>query len=276
MKDLLIRKATVNDIGKINLIHQGEEGPWADLDMCAAWVTRRLERDFFILVAEFDGKPAGHGEWIVSDELIGKTFFLGQLQIAKAYQRLGIGKAMLKAGEEEALKRGCASVTTIPEPDTTSNIFYEKCGYTVSRRFITAETEVCGNAKPETMTVIDEIPESVIGAMRFLIGLSQSASRHIWEVISRRPEGNNRTVKCAAFPDGSYAAISWFGSNQTAYADAFGNVPADAALGHCFSLADAFGVKQICFEADQQHKELLDHYVIQDIQETHVEMIKKL
>jgi len=274
--NLSIRKAKVNDIDKIRCINQGEEGPWADLDSCRSWVTKRLERNFFILISELDGRPVGHSEWIESDEPLGRTFFLGQLQIAKAYQRLGIGKAMLNAGEEEAMKRGCASVTTIPELDTNADVFYKKCGYSIRRRFITVEANVAVNVKPESMTLIDEIPENVIREKDFLIGLSQSASRHMWEVLNRRPDTDNRIVKCAEFEDGSYAAIFWFGSNQTAYAAAYGTVPVDLALGHCFSLAEAYGVKELIFVIDQQHKIQLGRYIVRDSKDTHFEMIKML
>lgn len=274
MSNLIIRSVTLDDIDKIHCIHQGEEDPWADPGMCRSWVSRRLGRPFYIQVAELDGTPAGHGEWIVSDEPSGRTFYLGQLQIAKALQRAGIGRAMLRDGEAEARRRGCPTVTTIPEPGTDAYLFYEKCGYRVNRRFISAEADVAAKVKPEAFTLIDEIPENAVHDQPFLFGLAQSAAQHMWEVISRLPDASKRNVKCAAFPDGSYAALSWFDS-QPAFALAFGHIPPDTAAGHCFTLADACGLSRLELEFEECHKPLLTRFNLKET-DHFFEMIKML
>ena len=88
MENIKIRQMTISesDINGIANIHRDCEDPWKETEECTAWITKRLERGFYIQAAEFNEKIVGHGEWIISDEPNKKFVYLGMLQIDKDYQ----------------------------------------------------------------------------------------------------------------------------------------------------------------------------------------------
>jgi len=76
MDNVKIRQMTTSesDLNGIANIHRSCEDPWNEIEECTAWITKRLERGFYIQVAEIINeqtrlsKIVGHGEWIISDE----------------------------------------------------------------------------------------------------------------------------------------------------------------------------------------------------------------
>ena len=192
MESIIIRAATWADIPGICHVNRGEEGPWAELESCAAWVKNRMRLGFYVQVAELDGRVIAHGEWSVSDERRWKTFYLGQLQVDPDYQFRGVGRRMLADGIRAARAAGCDSISLIPEQDTGSQKFYEKCG--LARGGDILSCVLSAEAGPVRGTRAAEAPQSVIKRLPFMFGLSQTSAYHMWQVLNRRPGSDARMV----------------------------------------------------------------------------------
>lgn len=192
MENIVVRAAKAADIPGICHVNRGEDGPWAEIGSCKSWVANRLKNGFYIQVAELDGRIIAHGEWIVSDERRWKTFYLGQLQVDPDYQFRGAGRRMLADGIARARANGCASISLIPEQDTNSQIFYEKCGLIRGKTLYScALSAEVGELTGQTAA---EAPFSVIRELPFMFGLSQTAAHHMWQVYNLRPSDDDRQV----------------------------------------------------------------------------------
>ena len=192
MGNVIIRAATSGDIPGICHVNRGEDGPWAEIDSCAAYVMNRLRCGFYVQVAEYGGRIAAHGEWIVSDEYRGRTFYLGQLQVDPDLQRRGIGHLMIEDGVAHARAAGCGTVTLIPEQDTHSQLFYEKCGFVRGEDLLFSSLPAReGALRGERLS---EAPHELVRTMPFVFGLCQTAAQHMWQVFNRRPDGEGRQV----------------------------------------------------------------------------------
>ena len=193
------------DLHGIANIHRTCEDPWREIEECTAWITKRIERGFYIQAAEFDGKIVGHGEWIVSDEVDVIFLYLGMLQIDADYQKRGIGRAMIADGIKYAKKNGCATVVTSPDLDEGAEIFYRKCGFVDGRKQ--------GSLKLATKdykfegTDIEKIPFSVVKEKKFIFGKGQYCARHMWEVYNEKPSTDDRLSPAILLPDGTYIQI---------------------------------------------------------------------
>lgn len=129
MENFLIREAKLGDIKGIMNVHRNCDDPWHEENECSAWIEKRLKSGFYIQVAQIGDKIIGHGEWIISTEPKQKILYLGMLQVDDDYQRMGCGRAMIADGVIYAKKFACSKIVTIPDSDTNSIIFYEKCGF---------------------------------------------------------------------------------------------------------------------------------------------------
>ncbi|MCL1793956.1 MAG: GNAT family N-acetyltransferase [Oscillospiraceae bacterium] len=210
MDNIKIREMTASesDLKGIANIHRDCTDPWGNIEECTAWITKRLERGFYIQVAEFDGKIVGHGEWIVSDEPDRKFVYLGMLQIDKDYQRKGIGRIMIADGIEYAKKNNCELIVTIPDMDENADIFYRKCGFKDERKSHSLKmlTEPYKDYKFEYID-IDKIPFSAIKEKKYIFGKGQLCSRHMWEVYNEKPSTDDRFAPAILLPDGTYIQI---------------------------------------------------------------------
>lgn len=192
MSKLTIRRATAADIPGICHVNRGEPGPWAEINSCTRHVLNRMQNGFTIQAAELDGRIVGHGEWIVSDSCRGRTFYLGQLQIDPDYQRRGIGQKMIEDGIRRAKSEHCESITLLPEQETGSQFFYEKCGFARGRELWQCPLPaVSGPLKGKT---VKTAPHKVVKALPFLFGLTQTAAEHMWQVYNRPAPGDGRLV----------------------------------------------------------------------------------
>lgn len=264
MSKIEVRRAEEADIPAILEVNAGEEGPWAEPDSCRAWVQKRLSRGFFIQVAYLDGAAAGHGEWVFSDEPRGKAFYLGQLQVKKELRRMGVGRAMMADGEAEARRLGCESVTLIPDLETGADAFYARLGYQRGRTLLRAT----GKARSGVpLRMIDAIPERVVSEKRFVAGLMQTASRHMWELVEHCPDGRN--IRRAEVPDG-YAALMWHEGHSPS-ALAWEDFDAEGARAGCAALARALGFLTFEFIYDAAERANLPA-----IENFEFEMVKRL
>lgn len=192
MENIIIRVATEADIPGICHVNRGEEGPWAEMESCAAWVVNRIRLGFYVQVGELDGRIVAHGEWSLSDERRWKTFYLGQLQVDPDFQFRGVGRKMLLDGIRAARAASCDSISLIPEQDTGSQKFYEKCGLVRGEDILSCP--LSAESGPVRGTRASEAPLSVIKRLPFMFGLSQTSAYHMWQVLNRRPEGEGRMV----------------------------------------------------------------------------------
>jgi predicted N-acetyltransferase YhbS len=214
-----IRKAELGDIKGIMNIHRNCDDPWHEEHECRAWIEERLKSGFYIQVAQIDDKIIGHGEWIISEEPNQKILYLGLLQVDEDYQKMGVGRAMIADGEKNAQKFSCSKIVTIPDNDTNSIVFYEKCGFAKFRtiKSCSIATSMHKDFFHQRM-IVDAVPFSVVSELPFIFGLSQCASRHMWEVCNNKPCTDDSRMTPACLCNGSYIQFSYYEPNNTALA----------------------------------------------------------
>lgn len=236
MNNIKIRTATTSesDLNGIVGVYNPDDGPWSKLDKCTGLVTKRLERGFYIQVAETDGKIVGYSEWIITDEPERKFLYLSWLRINDNYQRKGIGRLMIADALEHAKKNNCASLVTCPDTSGSAAVFYRKCGFIDGRKQYGLKilTEKYKDYKFEK-TVLDKVPFSVIKEKKLIFGKdvedSSFSSRQMWEYMNEPSsiETNERNPAVLLSDDtyiqlqicgeaGKYICI-W--TNNTNYAD---------------------------------------------------------
>jgi len=247
MGSIIIREATMHDIISIQNIHRDCDGPWNNLDECTAWVGKRIQRGFYIQIAEIGGKIVGHGEWIVSHEPEEKFFYLGLLQIDDDYQKQGIGRQMLADGIHIAKELGCSKVVTIPDTDTGAEEFYRKCGFTEGRKIKGVVLPVKDYGYSQKYTSIDNAPFSVIYEKAFVFGTSQASSRHMWEVHNQRPDTDDRNIATLLSDKGDCIQLGWFCGNDTALVLLWTNHPSHAMVRDILTFGYNLGLEKINF-----------------------------
>lgn len=268
MNSIKIRKATASesDLNGIANIHRSCEDPWRDINECTAWITKRLERGFYIQVFETDGKIVGHGEWIISDEPDRKFAYLGMLQIDEEYQKKGIGRLMIADGIEYAKKNGCVQVVTLPEMDNNADIFYRKCGFIDRRRRYTShmETEPYKDYMFER-TVIDKVPFSAIKEKRYIFGKGQFCSRHMWEVYNEKPSTDDRLSPAILLSDGTYIQLGYWAGDDGGYLMIWSNSTDYAhIIKSSLSFGYSLGLHHLDFDYLEDEESLLDGFKVCD------------
>lgn len=105
-------------------------------DVTASSVTERLSRilsrqDQHFLIAEVDGHLVGWLHAATSEYVESGAFVvIGGLVVDSNHRRTGIGRALMKHGEEWAKKQGCSVVRLWSSAArTASHQFYERLGY---------------------------------------------------------------------------------------------------------------------------------------------------
>ena len=247
MDNIKIRQATTSESdinGIVKVYKPGDEVPWSKPVECKAWISKRLERGFYIQVAEIDEKIIAHGEWIISDEPNRKFAYLGMLEINEQYQRKGIGRAMIADGIEHAKKNGCKLAVTNPDTETGAEVFYRKCGFTDARKHHSLKMLTEKYKDYEFLkTYIDKIPFAAIKEKNYIFGKGQFCSRHMWEVYNEKPTTDDRLSPAILLPEGSYIQLGyWQGgdggylmiwSNNTNYGDI---IKSALSFGYCLGL----------------------------------------
>jgi GNAT superfamily N-acetyltransferase len=183
----------------VHVFRDDPVAPWSKPDECAAWVTRRAGRGFYIVGAYRGGAMVGYSEWIETFDRGRKLLYLGLMQVDCELRSKGIGGVMLADGAEYAKRIGAACLRTMPE-DERSHKFYLKYGF-----IETDKAYACGCPAIEGPTQ-DSHPVAVtldaVNTHEFVFGLGQFSGRHIYEIANHPPEGHEYLVKNAGVPGG--------------------------------------------------------------------------
>ena len=270
MNNIKTRNATVSesDLNGIVYIHRGEPVPWNNITDCTSWIAKRLERGFYIQVAEIDGKIVGHGEWVISDEPDRKFLYLGMLQIDEDYRGKGIGRAMIADGIKYAKENNCASAVTSPDTETGAEIFYRKCGFTDGRKeyILHIKTEKYKDYKFDKIN-LDKVPFSAIKEKKFVFGKGgQFSSRHMWEVMNEKPSVDiNRRTPAILLPDGTYIQIhTWENADAGSLYVWTNSTNYSEIIKSALSFGYSIGMKHIDFEYLEDEESFFDGFEVCD------------
>ena len=250
LDNVIIRRATASesDIKGIVGVYKPDAGPWSKLDTCKELVTKRLNRGFYIQVAEADGKIVGYSEWVITDEPGRKFLYLSWLIINDNHQRKGIGRAMIADAIEHAKENNCSTLITCPDTSGSAAVFYRKCGFVDGRKQygLKISTEKYKDYKFEK-TEIDKVPFWAIKEKKFIFGKdvedSSFSSRQMWEEMNEPPFVDaNRGNPAILLSDGTYIQLNMYGevgvgvciwTNSTNYRDM---IKSALSFGHSLGL----------------------------------------
>jgi len=277
MNSIKIRQMTASESdlnGVVGIYKADHWAPWSRLDECTAWIAKRLERGFYLQVAEVDGKIVGHSEWVVTDEPDKKFIYLSTIEINENYQRKGIGRLMIADAVEYAKKNDCASLVTCPDTSGSAAVFYRKCGFIDGRKQYELKilTEKYKDYKFEK-TEIAKVPFFVIKEKKLVFGKygeeCSFSSRQMWEDMNESPcLDNNRRNPAIFLADGTYIQINiydeadgggvYIWTNSANYADIL-----KSALSFGYSL----GLHHLDFGYFQEEERIFNGFEVYDQKE---------
>ena len=249
MQSLTIRQATINDCPGIHGVHAGTEGPWANMDECAPWIEKRLQRGFYVQVAEQNNQIVGHAEWLETPSPDGKYLYLCVMQIHAQHQGRGIGRAMVNDGIRMAKNLGCTKVVCIPDEETGSEKFYAKCGFVTGRQISSISLPTADYGYSQSYTEADNLSYELVRDRHFLFGLSQVSPRHMWEVNNEKPAGDNRITTTLISNDGDYIQLcALYNNPRKAWALCWSDAPEAVLVKDVLSLGKAKGFDEVSFD----------------------------
>lgn len=267
MEDIVIRSITPNDFLGIQHIHRNSKDPWNNLEECTSWLNKRMERGFYIQVALVNNNIVGHGEWIESREGRDLFFYLGLLEVEEDYRNRGIGRRMIEEGIKYAKELGCNRVVTIPEHENNSIEFYKKCGFLVGRTIKKVvipsfDYEYSQNYIETNGISFDRVKES-----KFVLGLSQASSRHMWELLNEKPTTDDRLTKSLVSNDGDSIQLGWF-EKANALALYWSDFIHSNCVKDILTFGYRLGIKQVTFVYFEAYDSLFHGFECQSISES--------
>ena len=264
MDNIKIRDITTSeeDINGMLQIHRNCQDPWNEREECISWISKRIERGFYLRLAEVDGKIVGHAEWIISDERDSKFLYLGMLQIDEDYQKKGIGRAMIADGIEYAKKNDCPTVVTMPDMEDNADIFYRKCGFIDVRKHYNAKMETAKYKDYKfEKTIIDKVPFSVIKEKRYIFGKGQISARHMWEVYNEKPSTDDRLSPAILLPDGTYIQLGFWEGGDGGYLMIWSNsTDYENIIKSALSFGYSLGLHHLDFDYLEDEESFLDGF----------------
>ena len=206
MHNMAIRRINSQEVnqlipGIVHVFRDDEVVPWHKYDSCLAWVTKRIERGFYITVACDGDTITGYSEWNETYDNGEKILYLGIMQVDCDLRSRGIGKAMLDNAVEYAKSIGAARLRTLPEDERSHN-FYRKNEYVDTDVIYTcccptqlvSEVIKCGSPAPLTLEAVN--------THEFIFGLGQSSGRLMYEVANHSPALSEYIADTVSFPGG--------------------------------------------------------------------------
>ena len=257
-----IRTASIADCQGIQSVHAGTPGPWANINECIPWISKRIERGYYVQVAELNGEIVGHAEWVETADPSGKFFYLCVMQIKPNYQGHGIGRKMVEDGIAQGKIRNCTKLVTIPELETGSEKFYFKCGFTKGREIKSISIPTKDYGYSQNYTEAASVPFEVIGKYDFILGLDQASSRHIWEVCNAKPDNDERKPHTLISPKGDFLQIDSYAPPR-AWAICWSNKPTSALVKDILTLGKSKNFEKIAFEFFEENKQLFREFDIE-------------
>ena len=249
MQGLLIREASINDCEGIQSVHMGTPGPWANAVECVPWIRKRIERGYYVQVAEINAKVIGHAEWVETHDIKGKFLYLCVMQIKDDYQGQGIGRKMVNDGIQLARAQGCEKVVTIPDEDTGSEKFYAKCGFSKGRQIKSVSIPTAAYGYSQNYKEVDSAPLEIIRKCHFIFGLSQASARHMWEINNEKPLGDNRVTTTLISDTGDYIQLcSQYNNPRKAWVLCWSNNPNPMFVKDILTLGRSKGFQEILFD----------------------------
>ncbi|WP_213546449.1 GNAT family N-acetyltransferase [Vannielia litorea] len=186
MSSLSIRPATAADAEAIAALHRGThaehvamiEGydarPWDD-EIIARLIDPGAEaRPFTVLVAALGGHFAGHLALHPIKALVEgqRLFHISDVSVRAGDRGYGVGRALVKAAEEEATREGAtAIIAQIWPANTASQQFFAAMGYSSkpdSKRGLVVAGKALGEAPPLAQAPANLDRFALIGAMGLL------------------------------------------------------------------------------------------------------------
>jgi len=262
MLDLNIRRITVGNLSQFipGIVHTFRDDPvvpWYKHDECMEWITRRVNRDFYIAVACMGDRVVGYNEWIETYDDGKKILYLGIMQTDCDLRSRGIGRAMLDDGALFAKSINATHLRTIPEEERSHN-FYRKNGFVDTD---TLHLIICPTVEaPDFLYTETTKPFTIetINAHTFIFGLAQSSGRHMYECANHHPESTGYTAKTICLPDG-YLQFRYKKEDTTAEALYWSNTSpqaqtVDRILAHAYD----HGFDNVQFYMRSKHRQLFD------------------
>jgi len=257
MVNLQIRTATIQDCAGIQSVHDGTPGPWANMDECVPWIKKRIERGYYVQIAELDGEIVGHAEWVENHDPSGRFFYLSVMQIKPEHQGKGIGREMVEDGIRHAKLLDCTRVVTIPEEETGSDKFYFKCGFVNGRQIKSASIATKEYGYSQNYKEAEMAPFEVIRNNEFVFGLSQASARHMWEVCNAKPAGDNRVTHTLLSANGDCLQLQGMYNNpHKGWALCWSNNVAPAFVKDILTFGKLSGFDEISFDFFTENENL--------------------
>jgi len=91
-------------------------------------LSEALSGNAVLLTARVDGQPAGFA-WLAPRGAWERSSYLRLIGVLPACQRMGIGLALLRAVEEQALQSGSDLFLLVTDSNLAAQRFYKRCGY---------------------------------------------------------------------------------------------------------------------------------------------------
>lgn len=246
------------DIQGIREVH-GSDDHWGSDEACLRSGQTNLENGFFIQVAVSDKKIVGHAEWVISDEPRHRFLYLGILWIHEDYQKRGIGTKLIESGVEYAKENGCAFIRTMPDLESSSELFYQKNGFVQIKDINKTLKLKTTQAPMENGVRIDKVPLTAVKTLPFMFGLFQHASAMQWKIYNAQHEYDGIAVSSFKIGE-SYVNIGAFEPTETANVICWSKQITPALINEILAVGGNLGYKYLNFCILDKHLQWFESF----------------
>lgn len=258
MNNITVRPMTLTDCMAVSEVYCNEPGWWGEFEKCYAITENELAYGYYITVAERDGDILGHAEWLTDSDKYGTYLYLAELQVMKSAQRCGIGRSLVEDGVRHAKERGFSRIITMPEQETGSEVFYEKCEFIRGRETLYTELKVPSKGCMDGYTRIEKVPNLVLCDKQFLLGLSHVSSSHMWRLLNDPISLDTYTSASFQTIGGDYVQFRITPNRKRAIALLWCSEPSSSHIKDVLNCAAIVGLEVIETEFYPEHRYLFD------------------